>query len=625
MSEQSRSLESASASADTDTTPAATYQARCDAFATRRDYYRRWSNRTANLSVALVLAALICLALGIWRGEVGWYIGAALFFLGFIASFLNQGRLDGHAQRYQTLWTINDEGLRRLRRDWAKLPLRQPSTTDLHHPYAADLDLLGHASLQHLLGTPNTPVGQATLQDWLLHPAAPAEALARQPAVAELAPQIALRDELAVTGRLMDTSQASYERFLDWAEGQPWLLGRPWLLWLARLLPLVTLALLAAQLLGLLAYPFWLLFFFINMALSLTLGRTLHEMISEVGERARVYESYATLFHIFTGQTFAAPALQALQADLSAGGLRADQQMRRLARLMPLAQIRQMMFFFVIQWLTLWDFHVLWLLERWQRDVGPFARGWLVALGKVEALAALATLSYDHADWTFPAITPEQEAAFVARKLGHPLLAPTVCVGNDVSVGKPGTLLLVTGSNMSGKSTLLRAIGVNTVLAQMGAPVCAVSLEMRPITLATTIRVQDSLEQGISYFMAELKRLKVVVDRAEQTRAAGGSVLLFLLDEILHGTNTSERQIAVRQILHHLLRLGAAGAVSTHDLTLADAPEVAAVSQRVHFTETFTRGPEGLTMQFDYILRPGIATSTNALKLLEMVGLPVDC
>src|SRR5579885_3108292 len=520
MSEQSRSLESASASADTDTTPAAIYQARCDAFAARCDYYRRWSNRTANLSVALVLAALICLALGIWRGELGWYIGAALFFLGFIGSFLNQGRLDGHAQRYQTLWTINDEGLRRLRRDWAGLPLRQPSTTDLHHPYAADLDLLGHASLQHLLGTPNTPAGQATLQDWLLHPTAPGEALARQPAVAELAPQIALRDELAVTGRLMDTTQASYERFLDWAE------GRPWLLWLTRCLPLVTLALLAAQLFGLLAYPFWLLFFFINMALSLTLGRGLHEIISEVGERARVYESYAALFHIFTGQHFAAPALQALQADLSAGGLRADQQMRRLARLMPLAQIRQMMFFFVIQWLTLWDFHVLWLLERWQRDVGPFARGWLVALGKVEALAALATLSYDHPDWTFPAINANQEAAFVARKLGHPLLPPPVCVGNDVSVGKPGTLLLVTGSNMSGKSTLLRAIGVNTVLAQMGAPVCAASLEMRPITLATTIRVQDSLEQGISYFMAELKRLKIVVDRAEQTRAAGGSVLL---------------------------------------------------------------------------------------------------
>jgi DNA mismatch repair ATPase MutS len=177
---------------------------------------------------------------------------------------------------------------------------------------------------------------------------------------------------------------------------------------------------------------------------------------------------------------------------------------------------------------------------------------------------------------------------------------------------------------MSGKSTLLRAIGVNVALAQAGGPVCATQMEMQPITLATSIRVQDSLEQGVSYFMAELKRLKQVVDRAEQTYAEGTSTLLFLLDEILHGTNTRERQIAVRHIVRHLLKQQATGAVSTHDLSLAEAPEVKLNSQPVYFTESFSRGPEGLVMQFDYKLRQGIATSTNALKLLEIVGLPVD-
>jgi DNA mismatch repair ATPase MutS len=191
-------------------------------------------------------------------------------------------------------------------------------------------------------------------------------------------------------------------------------------------------------------------------------------------------------------------------------------------------------------------------------------------------------------------------------------------------VGPPGTFLLVTGSNMSGKSTLLRAIGVNVVLAQAGGPVCADDMAIPPLALATSVRVRDSLEYGVSYYMAELRRIKEVVDAATEARAEGKRVPFFLLDEILHGTNTSERQIAARRIIRHLLALGATGVVSTHDLTLADSPDLARVSQQVYFTEQFSRGPEGPVMRFDYRLRPGVATSTNALKLMEIVGLPVD-
>jgi DNA mismatch repair ATPase MutS len=172
---------------------------------------------------------------------------------------------------------------------------------------------------------------------------------------------------------------------------------------------------------------------------------------------------------------------------------------------------------------------------------------------------------------------------------------------------------------------LLRAIGLNCALAQAGGPVCAAALALPPVTLATSMRVQDSLEQGVSYYMAELRRLKGVVDTAEAVARATDSqpICLFLLDEILHGTNTAERQIAARRIIRHLLSLGATGAVSTHDLTLAEAPELAAASQRVHFTEEFTRVDGAPEMHFDYHLRPGIATSTNALQLMEIVGLPL--
>jgi DNA mismatch repair ATPase MutS len=182
-------------------------------------------------------------------------------------------------------------------------------------------------------------------------------------------------------------------------------------------------------------------------------------------------------------------------------------------------------------------------------------------------------------------------------------------------------VLLVTGSNMSGKSTLLRAIGLNVVLAQAGAPVCAASLTMPLVELRTSIRLADSLERGVSLFMAELERLKEVVDAAR--RGTRDRLLLYLLDEILHGTNTAERLIAARAVLGHLIRAGAIGAATTHDLTLAADGELAKASQPVHFTEQVTNDGNGneAAMTFDYRLRPGLATSTNALKLLALVGL----
>jgi DNA mismatch repair ATPase MutS len=294
------------------------------------------------------------------------------------------------------------------------------------------------------------------------------------------------------------------------------------------------------------------------------------------------------------------------------------------------------MIFPVLQAVFLWNFHTLWLLEGWQRDNVQHAREWLQALGTLEAYSALATLGYDHPDWAFPEVTTNQDeagevatgghgAVLEARNLGHPLLPDEVCVGNDVSIGPAGTFLLVTGSNMSGKSTLLRAIGTNVVLAQAGGPVCASWLRLAPVILTTSIRVQDSLEHGVSYYMAELQRLKQVVDTSLQARDSGAtSTPLFLLDEILHGTNTSERQIAARHIIGYLLSIGATGAVSTHDLTLADSPQFAQDRALVHFTEQFERDSAGRpSMTFDYKLRPGLATSTNALKLMEIVGLPL--
>ena len=576
----------------------------------------------ANVRLALFVLALGCAAVAIWRGDLWFWVAATVLLGGFALAVVQHRRLARLRHRYAELWAINDEGLKRLRRDWAALPLRQPPVTPAGHPFAADLDLLGHASLQHLLNTAQTFVGQTTLQSWLLDPAAPGCVRARQAAVAELAPLRDTRDELVLRGRRMRTMQNDYEAFLRWAEGDPWLGRRLWLLWLARLLPLATIGTLLAWLAGAIGLPIWLLFILASMLVTLMAGGTVDAVIDQVAARQGVFRSYADLFQLLRTLPFAADELRRAQAALAAGDAPADRQMRRLHSIMALADLRMWLLYAPIQWLTLWNVHVLWLLERWQRTSGARARAWLEALGAVEALAAFATLKHDHPRYTFPEIVPNGPALLIGWGLGHPLLPPDVCVANEVELGPPGTFLLVTGSNMSGKSTLLRAIGVNIVLAQAGAPVNAFFLRLPPTTLATSVRVQDSLEHGVSYFLAELRRLKAVVDAAHHARSDGARTLIFLLDEILHGTNTAERQIAARRILRHLLDLGATGAVSTHDLTLIDSPPLAQRSRAVYFTETFTRGPQGPVMTFDYTLRPGIAPSTNALKLMEIVGLP---
>jgi DNA mismatch repair ATPase MutS len=304
---------------------------------------------------------------------------------------------------------------------------------------------------------------------------------------------------------------------------------------------------------------------------------------------------------------------------------------------MPLSSIRRWMLFLPVELFTLWNIHLLWLLERWQVAAGKEVRAWLLALGEFEALAALATLHHDHPLWRFPTLGSAEQAGqpqVKATNLAHPLLPPADAVGNDVTVGPPGSFLLVTGSNMSGKSTLLRAIGLNCVLAQMGAPVCAAHLQLPPVLVASSMRVQDSLSQGVSYFLAELQSLKAIVDLAEQKTSSERNarsedvapVLLYLLDEILQGTNSAERQIAARHVIQRLVASGAIGAVSTHDLTLAAAPELTAAAVAVHFSESFTPAADGATghepaMHFDYKLRPGVATSTNALKLMQLIGL----
>jgi DNA mismatch repair ATPase MutS len=300
-----------------------------------------------------------------------------------------------------------------------------------------------------------------------------------------------------------------------------------------------------------------------------------------------------------------------------------------LARLVRFANLRRDglsgLPYYISQPFLLTDFHVLALMERWKRQHGAAVRRWLEAVGELEAIASLSTLAHDEPLWSMPNVddgsSPASERKIVGRELGHPLLADPVRVSNDVEIGPAGSFVLVTGSNMSGKSTLLRAVGLNVILAQAGAPVCAAELRLPPIEIATSMRTRDSLADGVSFFLAELKRLKEIVDQSRECQQHGRT-LFYLLDEILQGTNSAERHIAVLRVIRHLVDHGSIGMVSTHDLDLARSPELTDSCRTVHLRETISTAADGTErMTFDYTLRPGVAPTTNALKLLKFVGL----
>ena len=527
-------------------------------------------------------------------------------------------------ERADTALRLSGVGVARLSRDWSALPdVLPPPDLDLDtHPYARDLDLFGHASLTKWLGRTATRDGTRTLWNWLLEPGARELVVERQTAVDELAAVREWREQLAIEGELATVSAAELTRLLAWAEDNR--SAVPGFMKAAAIaLPVTLGVLLALMLAGAVAGAWWLIPLFVNVVLSFALAGRIFATFDCVTVGQRSLSRYGSMLDLVCGTTWQSALLLRLREQMRAGGP-APAAVRRIAALAGWSELRSgaALLHFPIQALTLWDFHVLFAMERWRARAGRRVRSWLDALGTADALATLAIVRADEPEWTMPRVEAAADA-MIATGIAHPLIAPSRRVANDIRIGPPGTILLITGSNMSGKSTLLRAAGLNAVLAHAGAPVCATTLLMPPLELQTSIRVQDSLELGLSYFMAALARLKQIVDAAARQRAATPDDrprrrLLYLLDEVLQGTNSVERGVAVCAVARHLLDAGAIGAMTTHDLALAGEEPLTSSAMLVHFTEQV--GADG-TMTFDYRLRPGIATSTNALRLMQAIGI----
>ena len=572
--------------------------------------------------------AFVVLGIALWQllfVRTGWLVTAAVVAsLAVVVGLVTlHGRLRRERDRLGRLATVNALAGQRLALAWDELPtpptdaessLREPSATP---SYSHDLNVTGRASLEQRIGTPATQRGWETLHRWLLTPAAPPTIAERQPAVRELAGALDQRQAVESAAHREGGTIADPEDLIAWAEGDRFLTHRPWLGALAWITPALLVAALVAQVTGFTPWPFWLIPVTVNVIVFQLFGVRASALVARVAPLHGEIAGYRDVFAAIAETPAQAPVLRRIAETLGNGERGAMTQSGRLARASSMAIPRGSMLYFPFQMGFLWDIHVLGRLERWQATAGPDVRAWIDAAAEWEALAALSVLAHDHPTWAFPTVDRAADR-LAATALAHPLIAADEAVANDVEVGPRGTFLFITGSNMSGKSTLLRAIGANAVLAQAGGPVAAATLTMPEVDIATCMRVEDSLARGVSFFMAELLRLKGVVDAA---RVARDRPVLYLLDEILQGTNTAERQIASRQVLAQLASCNAVGAVSSHDLGLLEGNALASMAVPVHFAETFRRDPAGEPeMTFDYTLRPGLATSSNALALMELLG-----
>lgn len=514
------------------------------------------------------------------------------------------------------------EGVARIERRWNDLPPppERPGWAGPEHAWAADLDVYGRASLRALMGPTRTPMGRTRLDAWLTEDADFTAAAERQPAVQEMSGLHEVREAAAVEATLVDpVEEGAVERFIDWC-GRPAILPATERL-AARVLPPLTILLGIGDIVGVVGGWAWFLGLAAQSILAWRWGHRLHPYFAEASSGVPGLRRYHRLLAVWEGLDVESPLLAEAIETLRGPDHSASEALSRLDRWLTMADARFSSLHPVFAVGLLWDLNVARSLDDWRASAGQRAEGWLAALGSLEALSALATLASDHPDWSFPELEPADGAPrFEAEQLGHPLLEDSVAVRNDVSLGPPGRVLLITGSNMAGKSTLLRSLGLAVVLAAAGAPVCARRLRLTEGRLFTSMRVQDSIEAGVSFFMAELQRLAALL-RAAPAAESHEAPLIYLVDEILQGTNSDERRIAGRRLVRHLLRRRAIGAVTTHDLEFHGHPEIEAAATLAHFRESVERTDEGEGLSFDYRLRPGLATTRNALRLAERVGL----
>lgn len=589
------------------------------------EYARRLTERTQQLAsiralhlrlwTYLIVAALAGLAV-IWAAlsahlvSAVWILLPSVVGLSIIQFLTKNARAHGRVQRIVSYYEL---GLLRLRHEWQGRGIGGKEFLPNKHIYATDLDLFGEGSLFELLCTARTGVGRAMLANWLLNPAECGRADERQVAISELRDMLDFREDWAsIEGSALDQAGSAVG---DWA-ALPNIAFPSCARSLAIALPtcLIVGALLAGV--GVFGHHrFWAVALPAGLeafVAALLLKKT-RMTVSNLDLPSFELALLAPLLNRLENAQFRCSLLKSLQSQLMSSTGRPSKQIRLLRVWAWLLNLRTSEYFALLSSPLLWGTNLAILIERWRQQNRKGLVRWLDSLGQFEALLCLARHHYENPDHTFAVLKPESSSMFQAEGLGHPLLDRRTCVRCDVALdAKSAQLIVVSGSNMSGKSTLLRSVGLNCVLALAGAPVCAARLQISPLRIGCSISVHDSFSQAKSRFQAEVERLKWILDLSRT------SSVLFLLDEMLGGTNSADRMFGARAVIEQLAANGAVGLVTTHDLALTEV--VKALDGRamnVHFEEHYENG----AMRFDFGMRPGILTHTNGVSVMAALGL----
>ncbi len=567
--------------------------------------YVKLGNLRLAAGVLIVVAAW--LAFGQRWITPGWVAApaGALAWLVFV-----QGGVAALRQAAARAAAFYSRGLARLENRWQSGGEGGAEFLKEGHVYAADLDLFGPGSLFELLNTTRTRGGAAKLASWLLAPAAEEEARERQRAAAELRPRLDLREQMALLGQDIRSS-VDPEHLLTWV-GRPPVRLPKWTRAAAYALGGATVASLGAFLAGWVRLAPFLALLLMELGWALPLWPRVREVLEAMEAPARDLGLLSELLRKIEDETAGSAALQMVRRKVETEDVAASARIARLRRLVARLDWARNQLFAPVAALLLWHVHLAAAIERWRKESAGAVEGWLEASAEFEALGALAGYGFENPDHCLPEL--RQGAPMLeASGLAHPLLEAAKAMDNDIRLGEGARLLVVSGSNMSGKSTLLRAIGLNAVLAWAGAPVRARRLVTTPLQVGASIRVVDSLQDGRSRFYAEITRLKQLADLA-----AAGKPLLFLIDELLSGTNSHDRRIGAEAVLRSLMARRAIGVVTTHDLALAAIAEaLGAEARNVHFEDELVGGE----LHFDYRLREGVVKRSNALDLMRSLGL----
>lgn len=609
------------------------------------EHFGRLDGRFFWMRLGVLLAGGLAVFLAYLTGSLPAVLAVLLLFAALfsVVVFFHR-RLDRAFRRFRLARRLVSQEAARIRLDWEALPEREtPVQIPTSHPFANDLNIHGERSLHRLIDTAFSQGGRRRLLSWLTAPVPDPQFISRRQAlVQELLPLSGFRRRLVLSSGLVSGDKEDErwdgEALLRWLglpttwEGGDFGQGelaatekesvpslRPFLIVLS-ILAFVNLLLFALYLFAQLP-PLWIISFALYFVLYVFKYRDLGETFDEAHDLSRSLERFqAVLFFLERYPYRPGSRLKELTAPFWSSSRRPSSRLRAIQLIASAASLKMNPFvWMVLNALLPWDIYFAHRLNQFKEEMSALLPAWLDSWYELECLCSLANFAYLNPEYTFPRVAQDihpSEPVFSAQALGHPLLDPAEKVCNDFTLESLGQAAIITGSNMSGKSTFLRTLGINLVLAYSGAPVNAASLHTLPFRIFTSIALSDSLADGISYFYAEVRRLRALLDALDD---ASGPPVFYLIDEIFRGTNNRERQIGSRAYVRALVGGRGVGAISTHDLELVHLAEELSGVFNYHFREEVQES----RLAFDYRLRPGPSPTTNALRIMALEGLPV--